>query len=280
MAQKSGFFGSVNHDRAYGSADIAAFLSNFFTNGIFNNSLEVSSNNNMTVNVASGNANINGYSYTNTDALTLNIADADSELGRIDSVILRLNLSDRQITAMILQGSYATTPGQPSIVRSGNIYDLRLANISVPAGSTRITSSMITDTRFGTECGNVTQAVLSLDTSEIFAQYQAYFEEWFANLQDQLDDNQAGHLQNEIGNLANLDTDDKSNLVNAINENNSNNGSLFVALGLNQDTYSSSSTYAVGDLVIHNYAIYECTTAITTAEAWNSAHWALVPVFV
>lgn len=50
--------------------------------------------------------------------------------------------------------------------------------------------------------------------------------------------------------------------------------------GLDQDTYSSSSTYAVGDLVIHNGAIYECTTAIITAEAWNSAHWTIVPIFV
>ena len=41
------------------------------------------------------------------------------------------------------------------------------------------------------------------------------------------------------------------------------------------DAYSSSSTYAVGDLCVYNGALYECNTAITTAEAWNSAHWTL-----
>ena len=51
------------------------------------------------------------------------------------------------------------------------------------------------------------------------------------------------------------------------------------ALGLDQDTYDNTKTYAVGDLVIHNYQIWECTTAISTAENWNSAHWTLVPVF-
>lgn len=56
--------------------------------------------------------------------------------------------------------------------------------------------------------------------------------------------------------------------------------SMFTLLGLDTDTYSSSSTYAVGDLVVYDNAIYECTTAITTAEAWNSAHWTLVPIFV
>ena len=37
--------------------------------------------------------------------------------------------------------------------------------------------------------------------------------------------------------------------------------------------YSSSSTYAVGDYVIHNHALYKCVTAITVAEAWTAAHW-------
>ena len=37
--------------------------------------------------------------------------------------------------------------------------------------------------------------------------------------------------------------------------------------------YSSSSTYAVGDYCIHDNVLYRCTTEISTAEAWTSAHW-------
>jgi len=37
--------------------------------------------------------------------------------------------------------------------------------------------------------------------------------------------------------------------------------------------YSASSTYAVGDYVIHDGQLYRCTTAITTAEAWTAVHW-------
>ena len=37
--------------------------------------------------------------------------------------------------------------------------------------------------------------------------------------------------------------------------------------------YSSSKTYAVGDYCFHAGTLYECTTAITTAEAWTSGHW-------
>lgn len=255
MAQKYGFFNSVNQDRVYDASDVARFLSKFFTNGIFNNSLAVSSNDNMTVSVATGNANINGYSYENTEELVLSIDEADSELSRIDSVIVRLDLTNRQITTQILEGQYATTPSQPNITRSGNIYDLRLANISVPAGATRVTTDMITDTRFGSDCGNVTQAVLELSTDEIFKQYETWFTEWFNNLVDQLDDNQAGHLQNEID-------------------------SIRIASGLFVDTYDATSTYTVGEMVIEDHKIYECIEEITTAEEWNSAHWALVPIFV
>ena len=252
MAQKYGFFNSVNNDRVYDASDVARFLSKFFTNGVFNNSLAVSSNDNMTVSVATGNANINGYGYENTESLTLDIDEADSELGRIDSVICRLDLTNRQITTQILEGQYATTPSQPSITRTGTIYDLRLANISVPAGTTRITTEMITDTRFGTDCGNVTQAVLELDTSEIFAQYKAWFDDWFAELQDELDSSQAGHLQNEINDIR-------------------------LSLGLYTDTYDSTETYASGDLTIHEHKIYSCNTNNTTGT-WDSTKWDLVPI--
>lgn len=39
------------------------------------------------------------------------------------------------------------------------------------------------------------------------------------------------------------------------------------------DTYSSSSTYAVGDYVWYDGILYKCTTAITTAESWTAGHW-------
>ena len=252
MAQKYGFFNSVNNDRVYDASDVARFLKKFFTNGVFNNSLGVSANDNMTVSVASGSANINGYSYENTESLVLDINASDGELGRIDSVIIRLDLTNRQITTMILEGSYSSDPSQPSITRNATIYDLRLANVSIPAGATRITAGMITDTRFGAECGNVTQAVLELSTDEIFKQYKAWFDDWFAELQDELDSSQAGHLQNEINDIR-------------------------ISLGLYTDTYDSTHTYSKNDLTVHEHKIYSCNTNNTTGT-WDSTKWDLVPI--
>ena len=39
------------------------------------------------------------------------------------------------------------------------------------------------------------------------------------------------------------------------------------------NTYSASATYDVGDYVMYDGILYICTTAITSGEAWNSAHW-------
>lgn len=62
-----------------------------------------------------------------------------------------------------------------------------------------------------------------------------------------------------------LDTTAKT-ITGAINE-------LHAINGYNYDAYDATSTYAVGDLCIYNNALYKCTTAITTAEAWNANHW-------
>ena len=37
--------------------------------------------------------------------------------------------------------------------------------------------------------------------------------------------------------------------------------------------FSATSTYALGDYVMYNGKLYECTTAVTTAGAWNSGNW-------
>lgn len=37
--------------------------------------------------------------------------------------------------------------------------------------------------------------------------------------------------------------------------------------------FSTSSTYAVGDYVIYEGQLYQCTTAVTIAGSWNSSNW-------
>lgn len=65
------------------------------------------------------------------------------------------------------------------------------------------------------------------------------------------------------------------NGVTPINETNMN---KLVQEDMITDAYSSSRTYAVGDYCIYENTLYKCTTAISTAENWNSAHWTAVNI--
>ena len=54
--------------------------------------------------------------------------------------------------------------------------------------------------------------------------------------------------------------------------------SLQEVVGVDTDTFSTSSTYAVGDRVIYSKKWYECTTAVTVAGAWDSTKWTALKV--
>lgn len=42
--------------------------------------------------------------------------------------------------------------------------------------------------------------------------------------------------------------------------------------------YDATKTYAIGDYCLHDGQLYECTTEITTPEAWTAAHWTAATV--
>lgn len=211
--EKFSFFNDINDDRVYYAEDFARHLKKYFTNGIFNNELKVIANNDMTITIKEGDANIEGYRYTNTGDLVKTIDNADGTLNRIDNVVLRLDLTNRLISAQIIKGTFADKPVAPELIRTSTIYDLRIAKISIPAGTTTITQDLITDTRFITsDCGNVISTVQTPDTENLFIQMQTLFEKqinelnnnfeiWFDSIKNQLDSDAAGNLQNQINNL-------------------------------------------------------------------------------
>ncbi len=205
--EESGFFASINGDRKYKSDLIATFFSKLFTNGVFNNELQVQANDDMTVTLKSGTAFINGYFYNNPVDKVINISLSDTEQSRIDSIVLRFSKENRQIIADVLEGFYADNPVAPELTRNSNIYELRLCNISVNKQADSITTSMIEDCRFNsTDCGQVISAVQQLDTTEIFAQYQAAFDALFEQMEGILSGDAAGELLVEINDI-------KSNMI-------------------------------------------------------------------
>lgn len=209
MALTYGFFDAQldtegNYDRIYSAEQFAEYFHLIVANGVFPDpatQLQVVSSvpASMTVEVSSGFGWINGYYANNSSEHTLNIAVADSVFPRIDAVVLRWVNSTRAMEFDVLTGTPNSTPTVPALTRSSDVYELMLAKIMVDAGATSISQSAITDTRADTSvCGWVTGAVQNIDATNLFAQFETAFYEWFDDVKTSLEGDIATNLLNRI----------------------------------------------------------------------------------
>lgn len=204
MAETSGFFDAVydeftqEYDLKYLAEQFAAYFALFVGNGVFGsptNQLKVSSGDGMTIKVSPGWAFINGYWYHNDEELILSIASNLSSSSRSDAVLCRWDAGSRRI-------SVAVQVGSTEVTRDGSYYDLKLADISVLAGATAIPESNITDTRTNEAvCGLVTHILEVQTTADLFAQYEAIFNDWFDSVKGQVTGDLAIKLQTEFTEL-------------------------------------------------------------------------------
>lgn len=227
---------SIDGDRIYDDSDLSRFYANLFSDGVSMTTadgLKVTTNptGGMRVQVSSGAANIEGRSYFNSTALALNVDVASSTQDRVDSVILRMDKGMRTITLGIKKGS-------TQVVRTTDIFELQLATISVPRNASNITAELITDKRADeTVCGYSSpyqkvsvsgleeqytamlqlivdemnqyaeeektqfeadmQVILDRGTSQLDSQ-QADWQAFLASITNELTENQAVNLQNQI----------------------------------------------------------------------------------
>ncbi len=109
----------------------------------------------------------------NGASLTLYVDEASTTQNRIDRVVLSWATAGyvEKPEIKILKGTPSSNPVPPAITNSSALRQISLAKISIPAGTTVITSGLITDERLDpTVCGLVTEAV-SLDTSMMQKQF-------------------------------------------------------------------------------------------------------------
>lgn len=115
-------------------------------------------------------ARFEGYSVIMREAETLTLALADGQRPRIDRIVLRYDAAARKSSLLVLQGTPDTQPTAPDISRTALLYDLCLAQITRPAGSTTIVVGNITDTRLDPAlCGVMRDGVTGIPTEELIA---------------------------------------------------------------------------------------------------------------
>ena len=152
MAERSGFFNALiedgEADRKYNANDYADNLAVVIGNGVLRGSgddLKVIASG-MTLKVKTGRGWINGRWYNNDAQFDLATVSPPAGGSRWDRVVLQLDNSKglRTIKARYIKGEVAVNPQKPEPVRSGDVYELVLADVYVKSYAT---SLEITDTR-------------------------------------------------------------------------------------------------------------------------------------
>lgn len=187
---KYGFFDSVGGDRKYSADDIGNYFVKLISDGVFATpatALQVQANSGMTVQVTAGWGFIKCHWLNNNAPLLLTLDAADPILSRTDRIVMRLDTAGRLCEVAVKKGTLGSTSA-PALTRvAGGIWELSLAQIAVAPGVAEITQAAITDERADKSvCGYVTGLIDQIDTTNLFAQFNAAFTNWFDSVKDEV----------------------------------------------------------------------------------------------
>lgn len=120
-------------------------------------------------------ARFRGRSIIMEQPTTLALTAADPVRTRIDRVVLRYDAAARKTSLQVLEGTPdSASPSAPAITRTALVYDLCLAEVTRPAGSTAISAADVTDTRADEDvCGVMRDGVTGIPTEQLIAQWRA-----------------------------------------------------------------------------------------------------------
>ena len=162
----------------YDADDASGFLSTRLS-GVYSadEDFAVTANGGLTVTVSAGQAwvrpaRFRGRSIILEQPETVTLTAADTVRSRIDRLVLRYDAAARKTRLQVLEGTPdSASPTAPEITRTALVYDLCLAEIRRPAGSTEITAADITDTRADEDvCGVMRDGVTGIPTAQLQAQ--------------------------------------------------------------------------------------------------------------
>lgn len=142
-------------------------------------------------------------------------------LPRYVAVVLQYDKTANEVRLTLRYGEYSDTPAKPAPVRNEYFDEIILASILQPAAAVEITQADIADERLNEAmCGLMRDGVTGLPTAQLEAQWSAWraqqtaeteawqlseqkaFMAWFERMKGQLDDDAAGHLQQQVDAVA------------------------------------------------------------------------------
>lgn len=120
-------------------------------------------------------ARFKGRSIIMEQPTTVVLTAADPVRSRIDRIVLRYDAAAKKTSLQVLDGTPdSASPAAPAITRTELIYDLCLAEIKRPAGSTSVTAADIYDTRADeTVCGVMRDGVHGIPAATLIQMLRA-----------------------------------------------------------------------------------------------------------
>ena len=165
----------------YDADDASGYLSTRLS-GVYSaeEDFSVTAQGGLSVQVSAGQAwvrpaRFKGRSIIMEQPTTVVLTEADPVRSRIDRIVLRYDAAAKKTSLQVLDGTPdSAAPAAPEISRTELVYDLCLAEIRRPAGSTSVTAADITDTRADeTVCGVMRDGVTGIPTGTLVQQFRA-----------------------------------------------------------------------------------------------------------
>lgn len=208
-----GFYNSLNGDRKYDALQMSSIFDGIIEDGVFSNVGEifaVAAGTGMQVVVKTGRAWFKHTWNLNDSWMPLTIEPSDVLRPRIDSVVIEVNsnLEVRTSSIKVVKGIPESEPTPPTMTHANGIDQYRLADITVSAAATAIVASNIANKVGQGDTPFVTAPLKSVDITDLYAQWEGEFDEWFDNVKAQLSDNVVTNLQRQIDEK--LDASDKA----------------------------------------------------------------------
>lgn len=203
------------YDRAVGASMLRSTFAKFFSDGVFpspGDALQISKGSGLTVTIQPGIFIIRGAmgGYL-TDAHSLTLDTAAPQGNVCYGIMLRYDETEqyRSCYLRVVRGDAASSPQPPAPDQSTpGVMEYRLGYVTVPTGSTDLTSATVTNERGLAVCPyaapfeeiDVSEIVSDtrLAANEALTQLLDYFETYRQMVDDAVDDTLAGSLQTQI----------------------------------------------------------------------------------
>lgn len=184
-----GFFDSINRDRLYTAEQMNKPYKRLVSNGVFatptgtpSTDLQVvSAGSGMNIIVKKGEGIFADKWFEFPNDTTITVPANVTLLSRRDSVIVQIDKrqSGRIGRVVYRTGTPASYPLPPDLSTTENLIEYRVANIYVAPSANYIGQDAIVDLRGSDECPWVTHLLKQVDTSTLYAQWQAAYQAYY-----------------------------------------------------------------------------------------------------